>query len=204
MAGQPGSALRRLSAAAARLQPTVTPAQPTPVRAGRPGAPRRAPAPDPVAALIATSERHFDAGQRELAEGHLEQARREFDRVGRRPARVARRRPRRRRGSATISIAWSIASAPTKWRRWPTGDGFTEKPSEPASIDELLAIARPSTRRRAGRRDRRRPSAPICADRARHPDSAERSRARLRRAVPGPPARVHRSRAWSAAPSTCR
>ena len=34
---------------------------------------------DPVADLIAESQRHFTAGERELALGHLEQARASFD-----------------------------------------------------------------------------------------------------------------------------
>src|SRR5215213_604227 len=42
-----------------------------------------APAPpvDPIADLIALSNRHFESGQRELTEGHLETAKRQFDRA---------------------------------------------------------------------------------------------------------------------------
>ena len=35
---------------------------------------------DPIATLIATSQKHFEAGERELKVGHLERARAEFDR----------------------------------------------------------------------------------------------------------------------------
>ena len=108
-------------------------------------------------------------------------------------------------GSATTSIASSIASAPRKRSALAEGDGFSEGPSEPAPIDELLAIA--STFRHAGA-----PAAETAADgarrprarRPRHPDPAERSRPQLHRAVPGPAARRTSSRAWIAARSTCR
>ena len=39
------------------------------------------PPPDPIATLIATSQKHFEAGERELKVGHLEGARTEFDRA---------------------------------------------------------------------------------------------------------------------------
>ena len=63
-------------------QVTATLPAPAPVVAAAP----QAPAPpkavlDPVAALIATSQKHFDAGEKELAAGHLEKARLEFDRA---------------------------------------------------------------------------------------------------------------------------
>src|SRR5258708_19955826 len=52
--------------------PVVTPApQPVP--------PPTAPF-DPMAALIATSQGHFDSGERELKAGHLDKARESFDR----------------------------------------------------------------------------------------------------------------------------
>src|SRR5262249_9903618 len=37
--------------------------------------------PDPIATLIAASQRHFEAGERELRVGHLEGAKTEFDRA---------------------------------------------------------------------------------------------------------------------------
>src|SRR5450756_903514 len=41
-------------------------------------APPPPPAQDPIATLVATSQRHFDSGQQELLIGHLERARIEF------------------------------------------------------------------------------------------------------------------------------
>jgi membrane-bound lytic murein transglycosylase D len=93
-----------------------------------------------VAALIASSERHYAAGQRELAEGHLDQARREFDRA----VAVLLESSAGARGDARLRdhydrlidrISAQEASALAE------GDGFNEGPSEPAPIDELLAIA---------------------------------------------------------------
>lgn len=97
-------------------------------------------APDPVAALIASSERHYQAGERELALGHLDKARVEFDRslnVLLESSYGGRSEPRLRehfdRLVDRISAREVTALA--------AGDGFAEKPSEPASIDELLATA---------------------------------------------------------------
>ena len=103
-------------------------------------APQAAPAAaDPVAILIETSDRHFEAGRKELTLGHLEQAKAEFDRAldtllespdG------ARGNPRLRehfdRLVDRISVLEQAALA--------TGDGFSETKSEPAAIDILLAI----------------------------------------------------------------
>lgn len=97
------------------------------------------PRPDPVAILIAASDKHFEEGQKELAVGHLERAKAEFDLAldtllespdG------ARANPRLRehfdRLVDRISVLEQAALA--------TGDGFSETKSEPAIIDELLAI----------------------------------------------------------------
>ena len=96
------------------------------------------PEPDPIAALIAVSQAHFDAGQRELAVGHLERARREFDAAidvlvqSSYGARYdARLREHFERLLDRISAYEMAALA--------EGDGFTEKRYEPASIDALLA-----------------------------------------------------------------
>jgi membrane-bound lytic murein transglycosylase D len=94
-------------------------------------------APDPIVALIAESQARFDAGQRELAVGHLERARREFDAAidvlvqspyGARYD--ARLREQFERLVERISAYEMTALA--------EGDGFTEKRYEPASIDALL------------------------------------------------------------------
>lgn len=97
------------------------------------------PTPDPLATLIAASDRHFEAGRNELSLGHLEQARAAFDRAldtllespdG------ARGNPRLRehfdRLVDRITVLEQAALA--------TGDGFAETRSEPAAIDALLAI----------------------------------------------------------------
>ncbi len=96
--------------------------------------------PDPIAALIETSRKHFEAGERELKVGHLEQARAEFDIAvdvmlespyGARTD--ARTREHFDRLIDRINAYEVTALA--------QGDGFVEKKYEPASIDELLKIA---------------------------------------------------------------
>ena len=111
------------------------------VRAGQ-AAP--APAPqrnaDPVAELLAVSTLHFERGQRELREGHLEMARSEFNRsleVLLESRYGGRTEPRIRehfdRLVERISAYELTALA--------QGDGFTEQKYEPATIDDLLAIS---------------------------------------------------------------
>lgn len=102
--------------------------------------PVQPPPPDATEVLISDSQKHFEAGERELKLGHLERARSEFDRaieVLLESPRGARSEPRLReyfdRLVDRISAFELIALA--------EGDGFTEKPSEPASIDELLAMS---------------------------------------------------------------
>ncbi|MPY88146.1 MAG: LysM peptidoglycan-binding domain-containing protein [Luteitalea sp.] len=94
---------------------------------------------DPIATLLATSEQHYANGERELRAGHLDRARREFDQA----LRVITESPWGARSDARlsehfdrlvdrISAQEALALA--------TGDGFTEKPSEPALIDKVLEI----------------------------------------------------------------
>jgi membrane-bound lytic murein transglycosylase D len=99
-----------------------------------------APAPDPVAALIQTSEGYFATGERELKLGHLDRARVEFDRAvdvllespyGARTD--VRMREHFDRLIDRINAHEVTALA--------QGDGFSEAKTEPASIDEILAIA---------------------------------------------------------------
>ena len=95
---------------------------------------------DPVAALLATSERHFQAGQRELAQGHLDRARIEFDKA----VTVLLESPYGARSDARIRDHFDRLVDRISAREVTAlaeGDGFSEKPAEPASIDELLAIA---------------------------------------------------------------
>lgn len=86
------------------------------------------------------SDRLFALGTRELALGHLTQARDAFDRsldlLLEAPG-GARREPRLR--THFDRLVDRIAAQETLALQ--TGDGFTEKPSEPAVIDELLEVA---------------------------------------------------------------
>jgi membrane-bound lytic murein transglycosylase D len=95
---------------------------------------------DPVVALIGESRRHFDNGERELRNGHLERARAEFDKAvnvllespyGARTD--ARMREHFDRLVDRINAHEVLALA--------QGDGFAEARTEPASLDELLQIA---------------------------------------------------------------
>jgi membrane-bound lytic murein transglycosylase D len=99
-----------------------------------------APVQDPVLALIASSDRHFKAGQKELEQGHFEAAKQEFNRavdVLLESAYGARTEPRIREHFDRLVDRISAYEV----RALASGDGFTEKKYEPASIDELLALS---------------------------------------------------------------
>jgi membrane-bound lytic murein transglycosylase D len=99
-----------------------------------------APAEDPVVALIAVSERHFEAGQAALDQGHFEAAKQEFNKavdVLLESPYGARTEPRIREHFDRLVDRISTYEV----RALATGDGFTEKKYEPASIDELLALS---------------------------------------------------------------
>lgn len=138
-------ALALSSAACAAHAPTTVarPVAQAPATATVPApsaaSPEPAPA-DPVQELIAVSTRHFEAGQKELQDGHLESAKLEFNRaldVLLESRYGARTEPRIRdqfdRLVERISAYEVTALA--------QGDGFAEKRYEPASLDELLAIS---------------------------------------------------------------
>ncbi len=118
---------------ASRVVAAAAPATVTPV-------PASAAVEDPVVTLIATSERHFKAGQKELEQGHVEAAKLEFNRAvdvllespygGRTEPRIREHFDRLVDRISTYEL-----------RALATGDGFTEKQSEPASIDELLNLS---------------------------------------------------------------
>ena len=129
-------ALPRLGRGPKTARVTVTPPPPPVVTPQAPPVP----AVDPVEELIAESQRHFVAGERELSLGHLEQARMSFDLavdVLLKSPYGARSEPRVRRQFDRL-IERISAHEVTALAQ---GDGFVEKKTEPASIDELLAIS---------------------------------------------------------------
>ena len=123
----------------------VTPSAPESVQVVTPPEPVIVPVPappveDPVLTLIATSDTHFKAGQRELQLGHVEAARLEFDKavtVLLESAYGGRTEPRIREHFDCLVDRISTYEV----KALADGDGFTEKKSEPASIDELLALS---------------------------------------------------------------
>ena len=128
------------SAARQQAAPQVTPApQRTAVPAPAPPPPLPTPA-DPVLALIDASQQRFTTGQRELELGHLSQAKIEFNKaleILLESPYGARSEPRIREHFNRLvdRISAYEITALTE------GDGFSEKPSEPATIDELLALS---------------------------------------------------------------
>src|SRR6266545_4074885 len=119
------------------------PAAPPPARpvtvAPQPPAPAKPPA-DPIAALIATSQRYFDTGERELKAGHLDKAREAFDQsveVLLESPYGARTEPRMREHFDRLIDrinAYEVTALAQ-------GDGFAEKKYEAAPIDEILKNA---------------------------------------------------------------
>jgi len=104
-----------------------------------PSAPPPIPA-DDADVLIARADAHFEAGRRQFALGHLDEAKREFD------------------GAVDVLLAApGGARSDPKLRAYfdrlvdrinafeltalAQGDGFTERKSEPATIDELLEVS---------------------------------------------------------------
>ncbi len=118
------------------------PPRTAPDQVSRPApAPQRATPPvDPIAVLIATSQRHFDSGQQELQLGHLDRAKAEFNLA----IETLLQSPYGARSDARLRdhfdrlvdriSAYEITALAE-------GDGFTEKRYEPASIDDFLAIS---------------------------------------------------------------
>jgi membrane-bound lytic murein transglycosylase D len=113
--------------------PATAPTPPAPSTASQPQL-------DPIATLIAASQKHFEAGERELKMGHLDRARTEFDRsvdvllespYGARTD--ARMRQHFDRLVDRINAHEVTALA--------QGDGFAETRYEPAAIDELLKLS---------------------------------------------------------------
>jgi peptidoglycan lytic transglycosylase D len=118
------------------------PAPPPPVVAAAPQQPPAPPKPfvDPVETLVNTSQRHFQSGEKELAAGHLDKAREEFDRAVAvlLEAPYGARTDTRLREHFDRLIDRINAYEVTALAQ---GDGFTEKKYEAAPIDELLKNA---------------------------------------------------------------
>ena len=116
--------------------PTVLASSPVPASL----IPQTAPRTDPVAELIALSNRHFDMGQYELQLGHLEMARAEFNLA----LEVLLESPYGGRAEPSIRehfdrlVERISAHEITALAQ---GDGFAEKPYVPATIDDILAIS---------------------------------------------------------------
>jgi membrane-bound lytic murein transglycosylase D len=106
--------------------------------------PTPAPAPqpqgDPVQELIAQSEQHFQTGERELREGHLDAARAAFDRA----VDILLESPGGARSNPQLSAHYDRLIERISGHELTAlaqADGFAEKEPEPASIDDLLSIA---------------------------------------------------------------
>jgi len=96
--------------------------------------------PDEVQTLIAASDGHFKAGQKELEQGHVEAAKAEFNLavdVLLESSYGGRTEPRIRDHFDRLVDRISTYEL----RALAAGDGFTEKKYEPASIDELLLVS---------------------------------------------------------------
>lgn len=100
-----------------------------------------APAPiDPVAELLQSADKHFDNGRHELSLGHLATAKAEFNKA----IEVLLESPAGAKSDARVREHFDRLVdriAALELNALATGDGFTEHPYEPASIDELLAIS---------------------------------------------------------------
>jgi len=129
------------TACAARVPPATVSQAPTPAAvAVKESAPAPQPQTDSIAYLIGQSNQHFENGRRELAEGHLQAARTAFNQA----LDVLMQSPGGARSERRISeqfdrlveriSAYEVTSLAQ-------ADVFTEKASEPASIDDLLAIS---------------------------------------------------------------
>jgi membrane-bound lytic murein transglycosylase D len=131
-----------LAACGAKAKPQVTATPPpAPAVAHAPEAPASPkPLPDPIASLIATSQRHFETGEREFKAGHLDKARQEFDQS----VEVLLQSPYGARTDARMREhfdrlidrvnAYEVTALAQ-------GDGFSETKSEAAPIDEILKNA---------------------------------------------------------------
>ncbi len=120
------------------LATQVVPEQPT---AAQTAGAEPAPVPhDPIADLLKRSDKHFETGRHELTLGHLARAKTEFNSA----LEVLLESPDGARNDTRVRDHFDRLVdriAALELNALATGDGFTEHPSEPASIDELLAIS---------------------------------------------------------------
>jgi membrane-bound lytic murein transglycosylase D len=129
-----------LAACGGNPKPNATATKPAPSPSPAAQKPAAAAVADPITSLIDRSQRHFEAGERELKAGHLEKARLEFDQA----VEVLLDSPYGARTDARLREhfdrlvdrinAYEVTALAQ-------GDGFTEKPYEAATIDELLTNA---------------------------------------------------------------
>jgi membrane-bound lytic murein transglycosylase D len=134
-------AVGMLSAACAAKTPqTLTTQAPSQAAASEPSpAPPLQPDRDPVQDLIALSEQHFQAGERELRERHLSAARVSFDHA----VDVILESPGGARSDPQLSAHFDRLIERISGHELTAlaqADGFAEKAPEPASIDDLLSI----------------------------------------------------------------
>jgi membrane-bound lytic murein transglycosylase D len=126
------------SSGGARRPVQVTP--PTPP-AGQASAAVPTPPPvDPIQDLITAADRHFEDGRSELALGHLARAKARFNQS----LEVLLESPQGVRGNPRVREHFDRLVdriAALELTALATGDGFTERTTEPASIDQLLAIS---------------------------------------------------------------
>lgn len=97
------------------------------------------PSQDPIGAIIATAEAHVAAGLTRASEGHLNQARVEFDRA----VEVFLSAPGGARSEPRLADAYRRTLERVhvlELELLAAGDGFTEGPSEPAAIDEMAEL----------------------------------------------------------------
>jgi membrane-bound lytic murein transglycosylase D len=94
---------------------------------------------DPVQDLLALADRHFEDGRKELTLGHLSRAKVAFNKS----LEVLLESPHGTRADARVREHFDRLVdriAALELSALATGDGFTERAAEPASIDQLLAI----------------------------------------------------------------
>ena len=100
-----------------------------------------APAPvDPIQELLAAADRHFEAGRSELTLGHLARAKARFNQA----LDVLLESPQGARTDTRVREHFDRLVdriAALELTALATGDGFTERTAEPATIDQLLAIS---------------------------------------------------------------